>query len=96
MENRRKLEDVHQDLVVLGSEGKTKGFFNNVENSDRLAGLVEDIRDALIDYQVCALNGLPFSCSSFSQTSLQQDIYNRSSLLIVSLVPSYSPLKLGD
>ena len=52
----RKLEDIHQDLVTLGSQGKTKGFFNNVENADKLGSLVEDVRDAMVDYQVCASN----------------------------------------
>ena len=35
-----------------------KGFFNNVKNADMLSGLVEDIRDAMMDYQVCASNKL--------------------------------------
>ena len=83
----RKLDDVHQELVLLGGQGKTKGFFTNVENAEKLGGLVEDVRDVLVDYQVCASNHLSFSCSCFLQTSLQQDMYNRSSLLIVSLVP---------
>ena len=48
----RKLEGIRQDLVSLGEQGKAKGFFNNVENADRLGGLVEDIRDAMMDYQV--------------------------------------------
>ena len=52
----RKLEDIHQDLITLGSQGKAKGFFNNVKNADKLGGLVEDIRDAMVDYQVCASN----------------------------------------
>ena len=82
----RKLEDIHQDLVALGSQGKTKGFFNNVENADKLGSLVEDVRDVMMDYQVCSSNRLPFSCSRVFQTSLQQDMYNRSFLLIVSLI----------
>ena len=82
----RKLEYVHRDLATLGEQGKTKGFFTNAENAERLGGLVEDVRDVLIDYQVCASNNLSFSCSSFLQTSLQQDMYNRSFLLIVSLI----------
>ena len=61
----RKLEDVHQELVLLGEQGKAKGFFTNVENAEKLGGLVEDVRDVLIDYQVCASNNIPFSCSSF-------------------------------
>ena len=52
----RKLQDIHQDLVTLGSQGKTEGFFNNVENADKLGGLVEDVRDVMMDYQVCASN----------------------------------------
>ena len=48
----RKLEDIRQDLALLGEQGKTKGFFNNAENADKLGGLVEDVRDAMMDYQV--------------------------------------------
>ena len=48
-----KLEDIRQELVLLGEQGGTKGFFNNVENADKLGGLVEDVRDAVMDYQVC-------------------------------------------
>ena len=49
----RKLEDIRQDLTLLGEQGKVKGFFENVGNADKLGGLVEDIRDAVMDYQVC-------------------------------------------
>ena len=38
---------------MLGEQGKAEGFFNNVENADKLGGLVEDVRDAIMDYQVC-------------------------------------------
>ena len=62
----RKLEGIHQDLALLGEQGKTKGFFNNVENSDKLGDLVDDIRDAVMDYQVCITsNSLPSPCSGF-------------------------------
>jgi len=47
------LEGVHQDLVLLSEQGKVEGFFNNIKNADELSGLVEDIRDAMMDYQVC-------------------------------------------
>ena len=64
--NGRKLEDIRQDLALLGEQGKTKGFFNNVENADKLGALVEDVRDAVMDYQVCIVsNNLPSSCSGF-------------------------------
>jgi len=37
----------------LAKQGKVEGFFNNVKNADELGGLVEDIRDATMEYQVC-------------------------------------------
>jgi len=52
----RKLEDVRRDLAPLGEQGKVEGFFNNVENANKLRGLVEDIRDAMIEYQVRICN----------------------------------------
>ena len=93
----RKLEDIRQDLALLGEQGKTKGFFNNVENADKLGGMIEDVRDAIIDYQVrIASKNSSLSCSGFLQTSLQQDIYNRSFLLIVRLILLSFPLSPGD
>ena len=50
----RRLKGASQTLALLGKQGKVKGFFNNVVNADKLNGVVEDIRDAMIDYQVCA------------------------------------------
>jgi len=49
----RKLEDVHRDLTLLAEQGKIKGFFHNTENVNKLGGIVEDIRDAMMEYQVC-------------------------------------------
>ena len=57
----RKLEAICRDLALLGEQGKIGGFFNNVENADKLGGLVEDVRNALMDYQVRAPNNLSFS-----------------------------------
>jgi len=37
----------------LEDQGKVKGFFTNVKNADKLGGLVEDIRDVMMEYQVC-------------------------------------------
>ena len=48
-----KLGGIHQDLALLREQGKSEGFFSNVENADKLGGLVEDVRDAVMDYQVC-------------------------------------------
>jgi hypothetical protein len=47
------LQGVHQDLNLLAEQGNIEGFFRNIENADRLSGLVEDIRDAMMEYQVC-------------------------------------------
>ena len=47
----RKLKNIHQDLTQLAEQGGVEGFFNNVENADKLCGLVEDIRDAMMEYQ---------------------------------------------
>ena len=33
-------------------QGKVEGFFNNTKDADRLSGLVEDVRDAMLEYQV--------------------------------------------
>ena len=56
----RKLEGIHRELVLLGEQGKTKRFFNNVKNAENLGGLVEDVRDTIMDYQVCATTDSPF------------------------------------
>jgi hypothetical protein len=49
----RKLEDIHQDLTRLAGQGMAVGFLTNTENVQRINGLVEDIREVMIDYQVC-------------------------------------------
>ena len=61
----RKLENIRRELAMLGEQGKAKGFFNNVENAEKLGSFVEDVRDVMMDYQVRASNSLSFSCSSF-------------------------------
>jgi len=52
----RKLGNGLQELESLAKQGKVEGFFSNVENADKLGGLVEDIRDAMMEYQVCIHN----------------------------------------
>ena len=54
----RKLGHVLQGLKLLEDQGTVEGFFSNVENADKLAGLVEDVRDAVMDYQVCDQNNV--------------------------------------
>ena len=58
----RKLGHVLQGLKLLEEQGTVEGFFSNVENADKLAGLVEDVRDAVMDYQVCDQNNVIFPC----------------------------------
>jgi len=55
----RKFQDVRQGLVPLEEHGKVEGFFNNSENAGKLGGLVEDIHDAMMEYQVCG-SSYPF------------------------------------
>ena len=48
----RKLERARQDLALLEEQGKIEDFLNNVRNTDKLGSMLEDIRDAIIEYQV--------------------------------------------
>ena len=57
----RKLRDVDQELTLLAGQGKkAAGFLANTENAQRINGLVEDIREVMMDYQVCTSNTLFF------------------------------------
>ena len=49
----RKLEEVDQAMNSMTTRNDLAGFLNDSENAQRLNGLVEDIRYALMDYQVC-------------------------------------------
>ena len=74
----RKLQDVRRDLAPLEQQGKVVGFFNNFENASTLGGLVEDIRDALVEYQVCVSNysspsRLTFVLGLIATRSLRQE-----------------------
>ena len=40
--------------MPLAKRGKITRFLNGTEDANKLGGLVEDIRDALMDYQVRA------------------------------------------
>ena len=74
----RKLQDVRRDLAPLEQQGKAAGFFNNFENAGTLGSLVEDIRDAMVEYQVCVLNHsspsrLTFVLDLIATRSLRQE-----------------------
>ena len=49
----RKLESILQGVGLLTKQGSVEGFLNNPKNAERLRGLVGDISDAVMDYQVC-------------------------------------------
>jgi len=53
------LDAVCQDLTLLAEQGGVVGFLANTENAQRIGGLVEDIHEVIMDYQVCVLNCLP-------------------------------------
>jgi len=61
----------------LADQGKVEGFFNNVKNADKLGGLIEDIRDSVMEYQVCNQNELT---SSIVDIYFRLD-YNRTSTI---------------
>ena len=47
-----RLEKALRDLEQLAERSKITGFLNNVKDADTLTGLADDIRDAMMDYQV--------------------------------------------
>ena len=49
----RKLEAVHEGLTQLAEQGKVEAFLKNVGNAGKLGDLLEDVHDAMIEYQVC-------------------------------------------
>ena len=54
----RKLQDILQKLELLAKQGSVEGFLNNPKNAEELTGLVGDIGDAMMDYQVCSQSEL--------------------------------------
>ena len=48
------MDDILEDLIPLERRGKVTRFLNSAKDVDSLGGLAEDIRDAMMDYQVRA------------------------------------------
>ena len=70
----RELEEIGRAMNSM-TENNLADFLNDPENAQRLNGLVEDVRYALMDYQVCIpkhslLSGLT-SASDFTATRYQ-------------------------
>ena len=53
----RKLGDVRQSLEPMTTQKDIAQFLNNTENAQKLNDLVDDIREAVMDYQVRILRG---------------------------------------
>ena len=68
MEIVRKLRDICQNLTLPEGQGEVVEFLTNTENAQRFNGLVEDIHEALMAYQVCILHH-----PSSSMSDLQLD-----------------------
>ena len=49
----RKLEGVSQALDLVAAQKNITQFLSNAENAQKLNDLVDDIREAVMDYQVC-------------------------------------------
>ena len=83
MEIARRLEDICLGLAQLMEGGEVVESLTNTENVQRINGLVEDIHEALMEYQVCILS------HTFSITSdlYVRPHYNRiSTMRVVSLL----------
>jgi len=50
---RRKLDDILRELIPLEQRGNITRFLNSTEDVKKLSDLAEDIRDTMMDYQVC-------------------------------------------
>ena len=68
------MQSFRQDLDLLAKQGNIEGFFCNLENADRLSGLVEGIRDAMLEYQVCLDNLSLASLMSPSDINAARDL----------------------
>ena len=68
----RKLEEIGRDMVSMTTQEGFSRFLDNPENAQGVNRLVEDIRYALVDYQVCtpkdSLSSYLISSSDFATT----------------------------
>jgi len=60
----RKLKDVRQTLDPMTTQKDIAQFLSNAENAQKLNDLVDDIREAVMDYQVCTSGGLAMNMSN--------------------------------
>jgi hypothetical protein len=76
---------VLETLDSMLNQSTASRFLNNVDQAAKIATLVEDIRDAIIDYQVCYTSYLLLNSHDlrFRQTSLQQGLNDTTVTLLV-------------
>ena len=68
-----KLDKILKDLNPLAQRGAMTRFLTNAEDVDTLSDMVEDIRDAMMQYQVC-----PFAASALALSNIHtRHPYNR-------------------
>jgi hypothetical protein len=60
----RKLKVIDQALDSITTQNDLAQFLTNTENAQKLDGLVVDIHDALMGYQVCTPKPLPLIASN--------------------------------
>ena len=65
MEMTRKLESICQGLALPAEQGEVIRFLANTENAQKINKLVEDICEALMDYQVCMVTAHFLPCLTF-------------------------------
>ena len=59
----RKLDDACQSLTLPSEQGRVLEFLTNAENAQRINGLVDDVCEALMAYQVCMSSYLSYTMS---------------------------------
>jgi len=57
----RRLKEIGQDMDPMTTQKDLALFLKKPENAQKLNGLVQDIRYAVMDYQVCSLKDLLWS-----------------------------------
>ena len=61
----KKLEDVRQTLDVIAAQTNVSQFLDNAENAQKLNDLMDDICEAMMDYQVRISKELALVPSNF-------------------------------
>jgi len=64
MGTTRNVESIRQALDPMATQNDIAQFLSNTENAQKLNDLVDDIREAVIDYQVRASEGLVLGLSN--------------------------------